>query len=40
LGAYFSVKFLTKYFKTNKLNPFAVYCVVVGILSFVILLIK
>lgn len=38
IAAYFSIKFLTKYFKTNKLNPFAIYCVVVGILSFLILI--
>lgn len=29
--AYLSVKFLTKYFETEKLTPFAVYCAVVGI---------
>jgi undecaprenyl-diphosphatase len=38
IAAYFSVKFLTKYFKTNKLNPFAIYCVIVGILSLIILI--
>jgi undecaprenyl-diphosphatase len=37
IAAYFSVKFLTKYFKTNKLNPFAIYCVAIGILSLIIL---
>jgi undecaprenyl-diphosphatase len=30
LAAYVSVRFLTKYFKTNTLTPFAVYCIVVG----------
>jgi undecaprenyl-diphosphatase len=30
LAAYVSVRFLTKYFKTNTLTPFAVYCVVAG----------
>jgi undecaprenyl-diphosphatase len=38
IAAYLSIKFLTKYFKTNKLNPLAVYCVVVGILSLAILI--
>lgn len=28
--AYISVKFLTKYFETNKLTPFAVYCITIG----------
>lgn len=30
IAAYLSVRFLTKYFKTNTLTPFAVYCCVVG----------
>ncbi len=38
LGAYISVKFLTKYFKTKKLTPFAVYCVAAGILSAAIII--
>ena len=38
IAAYLSVKSLTKYFKTNKLNPFAIYCVAVGVLSLMILL--
>ena len=29
LGAYFSVRF-TRYFETNSLTPFAVYCVMAG----------
>ncbi len=37
LTAYVSVKFLTRYFKTNTLNPFAVYCLAAGILSFIVL---
>ncbi|HEX3561524.1 MAG TPA: undecaprenyl-diphosphate phosphatase, partial [Solirubrobacterales bacterium] len=28
--AYFSVKFLLRFFETNRLTPFAVYCCVVG----------
>ncbi|HSW97397.1 MAG TPA: undecaprenyl-diphosphate phosphatase [Candidatus Saccharimonadales bacterium] len=30
IAAYFSVKFLTKYFETKKLTPFAIYCAIVG----------
>lgn len=30
VAAYISVKFLTKYFETKTLTPFAIYCVIVG----------
>jgi undecaprenyl-diphosphatase len=30
LAAYVSVRFLTKYFKTNSLKPFALYCIIAG----------
>jgi undecaprenyl-diphosphatase len=30
IAAYFSVKFLTKYFETRSLTPFAIYCAVAG----------
>ncbi len=30
LAAYFSVRFLTRYFQTRTLTPFAIYCLVVG----------
>ena len=30
LAAYFSVKFLTRYFQTKTLTPFAIYCLVFG----------
>ena len=30
ITAYLSVRFLMKYFETNRLTPFAIYCVVVG----------
>jgi len=33
----FAVKVLTRYFKTNTLTPFAIYCVLVGALSLVLL---
>jgi len=31
IAAYFSIRFLTKYFETKTLTPFAVYCVLAGI---------
>jgi undecaprenyl-diphosphatase len=40
IAAYFSVKFLVKYFHTNKLTPFAVYCVVAGIVYSLILFVR
>jgi undecaprenyl-diphosphatase len=30
IAAYFSVRFLTRYFQTRTLTPFAIYCLVVG----------
>ena len=38
VGAYFSVKFLTKYFETKTVTPFAVYCVSLGLLLSVLFL--
>ena len=38
IGAYVSVKFLVKYFKTQTLRPFAIYCIVVGIIVSLLLL--
>ncbi|MFD9664779.1 undecaprenyl-diphosphate phosphatase [Rhodococcus sp. NPDC059968] len=35
VAAYLSVKFLTRYFATRTLTPFAVYCLVVGVLSII-----
>lgn len=29
--AYLSVRFLLRYFETNRLTPFAIYCFVVGV---------
>ena len=37
IGAYFSVRFLTRYFETRTLTPFAVYCLVAGLLAFALL---
>ena len=30
VGAYLSVRFLIKYFRTRTLTPFGIYCIVVG----------
>jgi undecaprenyl-diphosphatase len=38
LASYFSVKFLTRYFKTRTLTPFAVYCLLFGVFSLLLLL--
>jgi undecaprenyl-diphosphatase len=37
IAAYLSVKFLTRYFKTRTLTPFAAYCLIAGLLSFALL---
>lgn len=37
IASYFSVKFLTRYFKTQTLTPFAVYCLLSGLASFMLL---
>jgi undecaprenyl-diphosphatase len=36
-SAYLAVRFLMRFFETNRLTPFAVYCGVAGILSFILL---
>ena len=40
IAAYFSVKFLVKYFKTKTLTPFAIYCFFGGILYSIYFLFK
>lgn len=40
IAAYFSVKYLVKYFKTKTLTPFAIYCFFGGIIYSLIILIK
>ena len=35
--AYVSITYLTKYFRTKKLGPFALYCILIGILTLLIL---
>jgi len=37
IGAYLSVRFLVRYFRTRTLTPFAIYCVVVGLGSILYL---
>jgi len=37
--AWFSVRFLVKYFETNRLTPFAIYCFVAGLASSIYLLV-
>jgi undecaprenyl-diphosphatase len=38
--AYFSVRFLTKYFETKRLTPFAVYCVTIGVIVSLLFLVR
>lgn len=40
IAAFFAVKFLTKYFKTNTLLPFGIYCILAGGLSWIVLLFR
>jgi len=40
IGAYLSVRFLMKYFQTRTLTPFAIYCIVFGLGSFIYLTVK
>jgi undecaprenyl-diphosphatase len=37
IASYLSVKFLTRYFKSRTLTPFAAYCLLSGVLSFALL---
>jgi undecaprenyl-diphosphatase len=40
IGAYLSVRFLVRYFKTRTLTPFAVYCVLAGLASIIYLQVR
>jgi undecaprenyl-diphosphatase len=40
LGAYVSVRFLTRYFQTRSLTPFAIYCVIFGLFSVIYLSVR
>ena len=35
VGAYFAVRFLTRWFSTRTLTPFAIYCLIAGIISII-----
>ena len=37
IAAYLSIKFLMKYFRTNNITPFAVYCFSAGVICSIIL---
>ena len=39
-AAYVAVRFLSRYFKTKTLTPFAVYCVLCGLISYCVLLFR
>jgi undecaprenyl-diphosphatase len=36
-GAYLSVRFLTRYFRTNSLNPMGYYCCAAGVFALAVL---
>jgi undecaprenyl-diphosphatase len=38
--AYLAVRFLEKYFRTRTLIPFAIYCLVAGAVSFILLAVR
>ncbi len=40
IAAYLSVRFLMRYFETNRLDPFAYYCVIAGTLAFLYFLLQ
>ena len=40
VAALLSVRFLDRYFRTRTLTPFAIYCVVAGVVSFIILAVR
>ena len=37
VGAYLSVRFLVKYFRTRTLTPIGIYCIVAGLASIIYL---
>lgn len=40
ISAYLAVRFLTKFFHTNSLKPFGIYCLVAGIVFSALLLVR
>jgi undecaprenyl-diphosphatase len=39
VAAWFSVRFLMRYFETNRLTPFAWYCLIAGFVAFLVFVI-
>ena len=37
VSAFFSIRFLVRYFETKSLKPFAIYCVIAGVASLILL---
>jgi undecaprenyl-diphosphatase len=35
VAAYFAVRFLTRWFSTRTLTPFAIYCLIAGVISII-----
>jgi undecaprenyl-diphosphatase len=40
IGAYVSVRFLVRYFRTRTLTPFAIYCVAFGVFAIIVLQVR
>lgn len=40
IAAYVSVKFLTKYFESQRLKPFAIYCLILGMATSILFLVR
>jgi undecaprenyl-diphosphatase len=40
LATFFAVKFLLRYFETNRLTPFGIYCIVAGVTCSLIFAIR
>ncbi|HSX24463.1 MAG TPA: undecaprenyl-diphosphate phosphatase [Candidatus Andersenbacteria bacterium] len=40
IAAYGAIKYLTNFFRTNTLKPFAIYCIIAGVLASIILLVR
>ena len=37
VSAFFSVRFLVKYFETQSLKPFAIYCAIAGVVALILI---
>jgi len=40
IGAYLSVRFLTRYFANRSLRPFGVYCLIAGVASLLVFAVR